>query len=60
MKHLIILLSLLPTLVFAQAPAAGSLSDPVTFAVFSGATPVDSSLSAHAGKIVVLVYYTHW
>lgn len=60
MKGLILSLSLslVPSLAPAQAPAVGSISDPVSFATFSGTPLVDSSLSAHTGKIVMLLYFT--
>ena len=60
MKRLLLSLSLFlaPSLAHAQAPAVGSISDPVSFATFAGTTPVDSSLAAHDGKIVMLLYFT--
>ncbi len=60
MKQLLLslALSLTPALAWSQAPAVGSVSDPVSFATFSGTTPGNSSLAAHEGKIVVLMYFT--
>ena len=60
MKRLLLSLTLAPTLALSQAPAIGSISDPVSFATFSGPTLIDSSLAAHDGKIVVLMYFTSW
>ena len=60
MKHFLLALALLPATAFSQAPAVGSLSDPVTFATFSGTTPQDSGLTDHDGKVVVLMYFTSW
>lgn len=62
MKRLLLslALSLASTPAWSQAPAVGSISNSVGFAIFSGSTPVDSSLTAHDGKIVLLMYYTPW
>jgi len=62
MRRLLLLLalSLAPSIAWPQAPAVGSISDPVTFAIISGGTPVDSGLSAYDGKIVLLMYFTSW
>lgn len=60
MKRLLLSLTLAPAFALAQVPPVGSISDPVSFATFAGATPVDSGLSAHDGKIVLLMYFTSW
>ena len=62
MKRLLLslTLALIPAVAPAQAPAVGSISEPVSFALFAGTTPVDSSLSAHNGKIVLVTFYTPW
>ena len=60
MKSLLIALALVPAVAFSQAPPVGSISQPVTFATFTGNVPYDSGLSANDGKIVVLMYFTSW
>lgn len=60
MKHILLILLTIPGAAFAQAPAVGTISDPVPFATFTGTTPTDSGLAAHDGKIVLLMYYTPW
>ncbi len=60
MKQLILALSLLPSLAFSEAPKQGDISNPVSFSIVSGGTPVNSGLSSHDGNILVLMYFTSW